>query len=283
MKTYKNHPLAEIFPMMEDQKLEHIIDDIQTNGLREPIILLDQKILDGRNRYKACQISGVDPVFSEFDSGTQGDPLSYVISRNLHRRHLSESQRAIIASKLTGLNSGRGGISQREAAEKMNVSRDSVQKAKRVLLEAPKKSVKQVEDGDKSINKALKEIKEKEEPREVFDSTDHPVPDCILEDWLRAEKVKSLMSQLSSIRCQVKDGIENDIVYAELSNADISDFNQCYTHLKQALPFAVCPTCQGVNRKKCTTCKQKGFLSEFRWKQCVPSEIKEMRMKARKK
>lgn len=90
------HPAAALFPLMHGGELELLVADIAQNGLREPIMLYDGQILDGRNRLHACELAQVPPRFIEWD-GDGGSPLSFVLSRNLHRRHLDESQRSLIA------------------------------------------------------------------------------------------------------------------------------------------------------------------------------------------
>src|SRR5436309_6004790 len=87
------HPLAEIFPILSGQHFDELAVDIRDNGLREPIVTHDGKILDGRTRYLACLRVGIEPKFEEY---TGEDPLAYVISLNLRRRHLDESQRAMV-------------------------------------------------------------------------------------------------------------------------------------------------------------------------------------------
>ena len=62
-----------------------------------PIILCEELILDGRNRWRACQLAGVEPRTRQFPEGQ--DPLAFVLAANLHRRHLAESQRAMVAAK----------------------------------------------------------------------------------------------------------------------------------------------------------------------------------------
>lgn len=98
------HEIASIFPMMEGEEFETLVKDIKENGLIEPIYLYEGKIIDGRNRYLACQKAGVEPRFEEY---TGISPVDFVISKNLHRRHLNESQRAVVAAKIANLSRGR--------------------------------------------------------------------------------------------------------------------------------------------------------------------------------
>lgn len=90
------HPIANIFPLMDGEEYEALKTDIENNGLLEPIWAYEDKILDGRNRYRACQDVGVKPQYKKW----QGDsPISFVVSLNIRRRHLSSAQRAAAAIK----------------------------------------------------------------------------------------------------------------------------------------------------------------------------------------
>lgn len=93
--AYELHPLCTLFPRLAEAELEALAGDIATNGLREPITLHDGLILDGGNRYRACLLAGVEPTFKEFDGGNL---VSFVLSANLHRRHLSAGQQAAIVA-----------------------------------------------------------------------------------------------------------------------------------------------------------------------------------------
>jgi N6-adenosine-specific RNA methylase IME4 len=91
--NYEYHPAAQAFPILPDDRLNDLAEDIKKNGLREPIVLCDEKILDGRNRYMACATAGVKPRFVHFDTG---DPWAYVWSLNGERRDLTADQRYLI-------------------------------------------------------------------------------------------------------------------------------------------------------------------------------------------
>lgn len=92
---YELHPLCTLFPRVEGESFDALVSDIRANGLREPITLHDGMILDGGNRYRACLAAGVEPTFATF---TGGNIVSFVLSANLHRRHLSAGQQAAIVA-----------------------------------------------------------------------------------------------------------------------------------------------------------------------------------------
>jgi len=95
----QEHPAASIFPMMSGVEFTEFKADVEANGLRESIVLYEGKILDGRNRYRACNDLGIEPDFITMDDHDIGhNPVAYVMSANFHRRHLTESQRAMVAA-----------------------------------------------------------------------------------------------------------------------------------------------------------------------------------------
>jgi hypothetical protein len=95
--AYPVHPAAAIFPMMSQQDLQALADDIKENGLREPVVLFDGRIVDGRNREAACKLAGVAATYREWES--EGSVVSWVLSVNLRRRHLTDQQRAMVAAR----------------------------------------------------------------------------------------------------------------------------------------------------------------------------------------
>lgn len=151
-----HHPLAGLFPMLSPEHLRQLADDIATVGQQEPVWLLGGQILDGRNREAACHVLGIDPWTKEYEGA---DPLAFVLSLNLHRRHLSESQRAMVAAKLAiwkrGINqhtAGSANLPTREVAKHLSVSERQVIKAKRVDAQGVKELSDAIRDGRVSLH-----------------------------------------------------------------------------------------------------------------------------------
>src|SRR5262249_36852400 len=102
-QAYEFHPIANVFPLMVGDEFKRFKEDIRTRKQQEPILIYEGKILDGRNRYNACKELGVPVDTKRYDGD---DPVGFVLSANLHRRHLNESQRAMVAAKLSSLKVG---------------------------------------------------------------------------------------------------------------------------------------------------------------------------------
>ena len=157
------HPAAEMFPALSDPELDELTEDIRVNSLREAITLHpDGSILDGGNRQAACLRAGVEPQFTEWDG--VGTPEAFVISKNLKRRHLNVSQRAMIAAKLATMCSGTRTdlepsaklpeVSIPQAAQQLSVGARSVKHARKVLSEGTPETIASVERGDLSVSRA---------------------------------------------------------------------------------------------------------------------------------
>jgi hypothetical protein len=143
---YRPHPAADAFPLMDGAAFQSLVADIKANGLQRPIELLGNDIIDGRNRLRACEMAGVTP---RFRSVMTNDPIGYVVSANIARRHLTTAQRAAVAAELATLREGRpqktgsndpvSEVSIPQAAALLSVGTASVKRAKRVLREDPER------------------------------------------------------------------------------------------------------------------------------------------------
>lgn len=152
MKEYEFHELCLLFPQADDLTIEEMAYDIQQNGQTDPIVLYQGKILDGRNRYLACKKAGIKPQTIEY---TGRNPLQFVISKNLNRRHLTQAQKAMIASSILAKKGSKATAADRAmVARQLEVGESMVKIAQRVdrLAIDPIKTM--LSDGMITVNKA---------------------------------------------------------------------------------------------------------------------------------
>jgi len=151
------HPLANIFPLMDGAEFSELVDSIRANGLRDAIVTLDDMILDGRNRERACQVAGVEPRYVQLAAGV--DPMDYVIDKNLRRRHLTENQRAMLAARIATRGSGaRRGPEPtlQQAAEVFHIGDRSITRARRILRDGGPELHDAVQRNEVSLTQAEK-------------------------------------------------------------------------------------------------------------------------------
>ncbi|MGP5105834.1 MULTISPECIES: ParB/RepB/Spo0J family partition protein [Pseudomonas] len=168
------HPLANLFPLMGEDDLAVLTLSIQENGQRDPIVIYEGKILDGRNRFRALKVLNLHIDTQVFEGE---DPVGYVADHNLHRRHLKASQRAAVAALLSEFPRGRrrteidetsqgessleSGIenvpqlTQVEAAHKFGVSQRLVAAGTKVKKTGHPDLINMVRDGKVSIESAV--------------------------------------------------------------------------------------------------------------------------------
>lgn len=160
---YPVHSVSELFPEMDGESYAALKADIAAHGQAEPIVLWKKQLIDGRHRLRACNELGIKPVVVDISSSD--DPLAYVITHNLHRRHLTESQRAMVAAKIATMKVGRPSVigpigpikNQRnieDSAKALNVSPRSVKRAKQVIEHGSKAVQRAVEQGNLAVSTA---------------------------------------------------------------------------------------------------------------------------------
>jgi hypothetical protein len=218
-QDYEFHEIANWLPMMDDEGLQKMAEDIKVHGQKLPIILYEGKILDGRNRYTACTMAGIVPFFKELPGNE--DPVAYAESMNVPRRHLTVSQLAMYADKkrdyyeaeakkrmLAGKKSdpvetlpqGDTGKARDQVGKSVGVSGRTMDKAKKVREKGHKDLVKAVEAGKIDVTNAAKIA---ELPKDVQDTV---LADAALNNWsgrqmveeakrLSGEPVKKAMSR----------------------------------------------------------------------------------------
>lgn len=240
MTEYKSHPAAELFPMMPPDQYEAFKEDIRKNGFQQEIVLYKGEILDGRNRYKAAVELGMldDLWIGEMDEDYEFDPYQWVISRNLHRRHLTEAQRAMVARKLANLKEGRpatanGGrtdseteqicpVSIAKAAEMLNVSRASVVSANAVYKHGSPELVAAVEHGEIAVSKAATIAKTVPKERQIEEAKKKPEPKP--KEVKQAEKTNPKPAQKPQAKALPKPTESDDYDYPLVEAFKVADY-----------------------------------------------------------
>ncbi len=178
------HEVTNLFPVMQDEEFKALVEDVRQNGLLEPIWTYQGKIIDGRNRYNACKELGIEPKYREWDGN--GSLVQFVVSLNLHRRHLTPSQKAVSAleaekwlaeeakerqrehgktapgkpktlpQKIEEVNKSQGEAAE-QAAKLFGTNRQYVYDAKKLAEQAPD-LIEKVKTGELSIVQAKREL-----------------------------------------------------------------------------------------------------------------------------
>lgn len=219
MKQLDLHPLCTLFPRLSGKDFDTLRDDIKANGLRQPIVMHDGMILDGGNRYRACIEAGVKPTTVKFGVGNL---VSFVLSANLHRRHMSAGQQAAIVASATDWANAQthGGARRGDQAEALpletvakraalsGATERTQRDADKLVRDDPVRA-KEVTQGAKSLYQAVKETKPgkkvspkkpkpvKAEPPPVEHDPDQGPTLSELVDELGAEN-KTLLAQIEA-------------------------------------------------------------------------------------
>lgn len=214
------HPYAELFPLLDGDDFEKLKADIAENGLQQPVLLSsDGRIADGRNRYRACYELGIDPDYITH-RGDDASLLKRVISLNLHRRHLTAGQRAMLALEIKPIFEAQALENKRVGAEKarqhkdglipdncpesteetepveasdeagktVGVSGKSVSRAETIAKTSP--ALKQaVQSGDVSLNQAYQAVKDPDTMTELEQSIQDQV-------WSKGKSVGQMLNEI---------------------------------------------------------------------------------------
>ena len=244
LMIYEPHEICKIFPKIEGTDFESLRLDILSNGLIQPVVLYEGKILDGRNRYSACLAADVPARFVEFEGD---DPVRYVVSMNLKRRHLSTPQRAMIAATLSKFpayrrakretltlpNKGEENecanlhTSIAEASKMLNVSRRSVSTAKQIEADAIPALQEKVMAGDVSLHAASKVAKKpKAEQKKIVKSGEKAIRESAREpdknlDYTELDALKGKIQELCDTICNLEE--ENESLRDSLSLAELPE------------------------------------------------------------
>lgn len=262
-------------------------------------MLWQGQLLDGRNRLQVCRELGVDPECRELDP--KADPFGYVVSHNLHRRHLTVAQRSMVAAKMATLRHGQkksnqdasieASQSQDEAAKLLNVNRSSVQRARKVIDKAAPALVEAVEQGKVAVSLAAKLVDECDDKRQqtrLAKQGKQAIKDYITPtDERKTPKAESpnapapngKVDRLAAIRAIYQDVIDalnrgiaemrkhatNDRYFGVYAQPGAQALAAARAAMKNDAPAQYCMDCQG-KPKGCGSCQHTGLISNARLK-----------------
>jgi len=219
--SYELHPLCTLFPRVTGAEFAALVADIRDNGLRQPIVLHDGMILDGGNRYRACIDAGVEPSFVEFGGGNL---VSFVLSANLHRRHMSAAQQAaIVASAQNWAQAQSVGRPKKSAPEstfldttekraaQSGASVATQRRADAVAKADPELAAK-VAHGAVSLPRAVEQVAPQLASRKAL-----PAPEPVAEPANDADSGQSLDELIAEIQH------ENELLHARLKAMEADD------------------------------------------------------------
>ena len=298
----KPHPISEIFPAMEGAEFDALVEDIKTHGLLHPLVMYQGKILDGRNRWRACEALGVKPKTTDYRGD---DPLGHVLSLNLTRRHLNESQRAMVAARMATLRQGGqtkgpiGTFTIAEASEKLNTSERGTKRARAVLdrgspalvaavdrgdvavsvaskiADAPKKvqreAVKDHGAAAPAIAKRIEEEKREEKPSEPpIKTLGLDVPADVLaaaeKEQGLVDKMDRLLAELNRTYTAYQDarGERVGLKTGQRHATALKSAFDAFSTIRGQRPACVCPHCKlwPELRKTCACCRTFGFIGK---------------------
>lgn len=240
---YPIHPLSALFPKLASDEFAALVADIKTNGLHEPITLLGDAVLDGRNRYEACVEAGVEPRFVQFQGA---DPAAFVLSKNLHRRHLKPGQEASIVALATDWTKAQQHGGDRKSDQGANLHLDRVadraalsgasertqKMADKLVREAPDLAAK-VAHGEISLLAAAAYLKQESESGagegacSAITAEDEQLSSGELETEERADAVTQAdprdaeIAELSALNTELATGLEEAL-------ADIASMSKIF-------------------------------------------------------
>jgi hypothetical protein len=264
LMKYEFHPFTKHQPLMAGHEIDALGQNIKEVGQLVPIVTFEGQIIDGRNRYLACQKMGIEPRVREFN---RANAKNYAENVNLIRKHWTTKERAHYAALISlaspeghhGSTTSNDVVTEAKAAEIMNVSVPSVQRAK-AKIRGKTKPPKPEPPAD----------------GELVDKAGIKIPPVGIPYWNRIPEAKEVLSKLRAAKKAIKELLPDDPMWSEVNlNGMLGDLGSAINRFSSAIPEYVCPYCKGKKSDACNGCKGKAVISEFLWK-FVPEELRKM-------
>lgn len=252
----------------------------------------DKKIMylaDGMHRCNAMELIGRRAIEAEVHQGDYQEALKYALlanaSHGLPRSQADKQQCIRMALKQWPSMSDLAIAKVTSTSDKTVATIREKMVAKKVIPETQKISSSGAKIAVRNSEPASKEDTEVAVPQ---DELGREIPIKVQKFWERQPEVMSMLESIGSVISQMKDAQkEKDEMYGEVPiNGVIADLEKAYAAVQCAIPFAVCPTCQGhpeTQKAGCRMCYGKGGISKFRYKTIVPEETRKMLEKGKGK
>lgn len=229
MIEYEIHPMAAALPSITGVEYIQLFESIKEHGQRVPIVLYEGRVVDGRNRLRACQELDIEPDVTDWvppnPIGTKNmiedDLMEWIIDVNVNRRHLTPSQRAMAAADIANARVGKSKkcsqdddilpigrinedeqpaepeVTRKTAAEKLGVSERSVARAAKVKKKAVAAVAEAVKDGTITVHKAeqIAELPKKKQLESLYADPKPKLKDGQCANWFDDEALNKQFGQ----------------------------------------------------------------------------------------
>tara|TARA_R100001163_G_C5062178_1_gene199174 strand:- start:893 stop:2089 length:1197 start_codon:yes stop_codon:yes gene_type:complete len=184
MKQIKiKEEFKQLIPPLTTEEYKQLEANCIEEGIREKILLWNEYVIDGHNRYEIAQNNNLEYETESKSFNNEDEVKEWMILNQFGRRNLSNYQRSVLALQLEDVfkakakeNLSKGGkgflISEKVNSNKQisniaSVGKDTIAKVKKIQEKAPEEIKAKLATGEVSINAAYKEIK-KEEKKEAI-------------------------------------------------------------------------------------------------------------------
>ena len=304
MKDLTIHPLCALYPDLPEDELQALADDIRQNGQMMPILRWGKVVLDGKNRLKACGIAGVQPNFEDWyptdpkdEARSHEEATSAARSLNFHRRHLTPSQKSLVAA---GETANLQSVTVAQAAAEMQVSERSVSSARKVLQNGSESLKDAVRNGEVTVSDAASVVDlpkseqtaavsavrngksptvRKAAEREPGDETEHKrprtkdgkssVPKSLQQVAESVKEFRSAINATGRLREQIREicespgGVKAARVWSDMQRM----LEQISVNLKTLQFWSACPECKITDKHSkpeanCKLCRGHGWIAK---------------------
>lgn len=277
-----NHHLCTMFPDLPPEELDELAKSIKKIGLQEAIWTYEGRILDGKNRFRACALAGVKPFYEPFE-GTEAEAIDFVLAKNFHRRHMSIEQKRVVIAEVLKSDPTQ---SDRKIAEQTQSSGHTVAEVREELEEKGEiedTPVRTGSDGKQRPTARGAQLTSKTGAEELDDAQGNPVPerlrDVFGDPWIlkALAKIDEWLIDLGNSKLSVGLKTKTAAYGAWMHSADaakqlaetVTQLNNLRSSISAGVPHVVCSSCQGKNLKggECADCRSTGWLPEWRFEE----------------